>query len=107
MPPFDPIQIDRDWGEWVVLQGYDTRKENDDVEKEQTRERFLYYNTCLVDLKNKSIFAEWAKTANFYGRWMPESTGSIDFYGMTIHGRTHTRLLYMRMGMLMRRYHVM
>lgn len=79
MPPFDPIQIDRDWGEWVVLQGYDTRKENDDVEKEQTRERFLYYNTCLVDLKNKSIFAEWAKTANFYGRWMPESTGSIDF----------------------------
>ena len=79
MPPFDPIQIDRDGGEWVVLQGYDTRKEKDDVEKEQTRERFLYYNTCLVDLKNKSIFAEWAKTANFYGRWMPESTGSIDF----------------------------
>lgn len=79
MPPFDPIQIDRDGGEWVVLQGYDTRKENDDVEKEQTRERFLYYNTCLVDLKNKTIFAEWAKTANFYGRWMPESTGSIDF----------------------------
>lgn len=34
MPPFDPIQIDRDGGEWVVLQGYDTRKENDDVEKE-------------------------------------------------------------------------
>lgn len=79
MPPFSPIQVDRDGGEWVVLQGYDTRKENDDVEKEQTRERFLYYNTCLVDLKNKSIFAEWAKTANFYGRWMPESTGSIDF----------------------------
>lgn len=79
MPPFNPIQVDRDGGEWVVLQGYDTRKENDDVEKEQTRERFLYYNTCLVDLKNKSIFAEWAKTANFYGRWMPESTGSIDF----------------------------
>lgn len=57
MPPFNPIQVDRDGGEWVVLQGYDTRKENDDVEKEQTRERFLYYNTCLVDLKNKSIFA--------------------------------------------------
>ena len=79
MPPFNPIQLDRDGGEWVVLQGYDTRKEKDDVEKEQTRERFLYYNTCLVDLKKKSIFAEWAKTANFYGRWMPESTGSIDF----------------------------
>lgn len=79
MPPFNPIQLDRDGGEWVVLQGYDTRKEKDDVEKEQTRERFLYYNTCLVDLKNKSIFAEWAKTVNFYGRWMPESTGSIDF----------------------------
>lgn len=79
MPPFNPIQLDCDGSEWVVLQGYDTRKEKDDVEKEQTRERFLYYNTCLVDLKNKSIFAEWAKTANFYGRWMPESTGSIDF----------------------------
>lgn len=79
MPPFNPIQLDCDGSEWVVLQGYDTRKEKDDVEKEQTRERFLYYNTYLVDLKNKSIFAEWAKTANFYGRWMPESTGSIDF----------------------------
>lgn len=79
MPPFNPIQLDCDGSEWVVLQGYDTRKEKDDVEKEQTRERFLYYNTCLVDLKNKSIFTEWAKTANFYGRWMPESTGSIDF----------------------------
>lgn len=79
MPPFDPIQVDCNGAEWVVLQGYDTRKENDDVEKEQIRERFLYYNTCLVNLKNKSIFAEWAKTANFYGRWMPESTGSIDF----------------------------
>lgn len=79
MPPFEPIQVDRDGCEWVVLQGYDTRKENDDIEKEQIRERFLYYNTCLVDLENKSVFAEWARTANFYGRWMPESTGSIDY----------------------------
>lgn len=77
MPHFEPIQVDRNGCEWVILQGYDTRKEYDDAE--QTRERFLYYNTCLVDSKNKSIFAEWAKTANFYGRWMPESTGSIDF----------------------------
>ena len=79
MPPFEPIQVDRDGCEWVVLQGYDTRTENDDLEKEQIRERFLYYNTCLVDLKNKYVFTEWAKTANFYGRWMPESTGSIDY----------------------------
>lgn len=79
MPPFEPIQVDRDGCEWVVLQGYDTRTENDDIEKEQIRERFLYYNTCLVDLKNKYVFTEWAKTANFYGRWMPESTGSIDY----------------------------
>lgn len=79
MPPFEPIQVDRDGCEWVVLQGYDIRKENDDIEKEQIRERFLYYNTCLVDLENKSVFAEWARTANFYGRWMPESTGSIDY----------------------------
>lgn len=79
MPPFEPILVDRNGSEWVVLQGYDTRTEKDDIEKEQTRERFLYYNTCLVDIENKSIFEEWAKTANFYGRWMPESTGSIDF----------------------------
>lgn len=27
MPPFNPIQVDHYGGEWVVLQGYDTRKE--------------------------------------------------------------------------------
>lgn len=77
MPPFIPIQHDKSGEEWVVLQGYDTRKEND--ADECARERFVYYNTCLVDDKDKETFSEWAKTADFYGRWMPESTGSIDY----------------------------
>lgn len=77
MPPFIPIQHDKSGEEWVVLQGYDTRKEND--ADECVRERFVYYNTCLVDDKDKETFSEWAKTADFYGRWMPESTGSIDY----------------------------
>lgn len=77
MPPFIPIQQDKSGEEWVVLQGYDTRKEND--ADECARERFVYYNTCLVDDKDKETFSEWAKTADFYGRWMPESTGSIDY----------------------------
>ena len=79
MPPFEPIQVDRNGCEWVVLQGYDTRKEVDGADNEQIRERFLYYNTCFVDMENISIFTDWARNANFYGRWMPESTGSIDF----------------------------
>ncbi|MFR5131033.1 MAG: trypsin-like peptidase domain-containing protein [Segatella copri] len=77
MPPFIPIQHDKSGEEWVVLQGYDTRKEND--ADECVRERFVYYNTCLVDDKDKETFSEWAKAADFYGRWMPESTGSIDY----------------------------
>ena len=77
MPPFIPILHDKKGEEWVVLQGYDTRKENN--EDECRRERFVYYNTCFVDDKDKDTFSEWAKTADFYGRWMPESTGSIDY----------------------------
>lgn len=77
MPPFIPILQDKSGEEWVVLQGYDTRKEND--VDECVRERFVYYNTCFVDAQDKDTFSEWAKTANFYGRWMPESTGSIDY----------------------------
>ena len=77
MPPFIPILQDKSGEEWVVLQGYDTRKEND--VDECVRERFVYYNTCFVDAQDKDTFSEWAKTVDFYGRWMPESTGSIDY----------------------------
>ena len=77
MPPFIPILYDKSGEGWVVLQGYDTRIEND--KDECVRERFVYYNTCLVDDKDEKTFSEWAKTADFYGRWMPESTGSIDY----------------------------
>lgn len=77
MPPFEPILIDREGNEWVVLQGYDTRKEDED--SGVARERFLYYNTCFVGKDKLQVFREWSQTANFYGRWMPESTGSIDY----------------------------
>lgn len=77
MPPFISILYDKNGEEWVVLQGYDTRKEND--EDECIRERFVYYNTCFVDDKDKDAFYEWAKTADFYGRWMPEPRESIDY----------------------------
>lgn len=75
--PFIPIINDKNGEEWVVLQGYDTR--NEEEADEYKRERFLYYNTFFVDDANKEIFYEWAKTVNFYGRWMPENRGSIDY----------------------------
>lgn len=77
MPSLQFIQTDKAGNEWIVLQGYDTKSEQEG--EDHKRERFVYYNTCLVEQANEEIFSEWASEANFYGRWMPEANGSIEF----------------------------
>lgn len=75
MPSLQFIQTDKDGCEWVVLQGYDTKLEEENL----IRERFVYYNTCLVMNDHEKEFMAWSTNMNFYGRWMPEATGSIEF----------------------------
>ncbi len=77
MPSLQFIQTEKAGNEWIVLQGYDTKSEQES--EDLKRERFVYYNTCLVEQANEEIFSKWASEANFYGRWMPEANGSIEF----------------------------
>ena len=75
-PPLYFIVKDRDYKEWVVLQAYSTIKEKNDKEY---REQFVYYNGVFALKKEYDKLREWAADANFYGRWMPEHSGSIDY----------------------------
>lgn len=67
---------DKDKEEWVVLVAHSTMEETDG---ETTRERFVYYNPIIVENARIDEFKEWMSKENFYGRWMPEHTGSTDF----------------------------
>lgn len=75
--PFPYVIVkDKDAKEWVNIVGYQTVPQTKD---EENRETSLYFCPCLVKDENVSVFEEWAKTQNFYGRWMPENTGSSEF----------------------------
>lgn len=78
LPSLNIILRDRNQCEWVVIVGYQKYTQEKDGEK---RESFIYYAPCLVkdtdDCANK--FESWAKEQDFYGRWMPESTGNYEF----------------------------
>ena len=76
MPPLYFIVKDRNGEEWVVLQAYSTIKEENENEK---RERFVFYNGVFAKKSEYGKLRTWAAEANFYGRWMPEHGGSIDF----------------------------
>ena len=76
MPPLYGIITDREGVDWVTLQAYCTIKEGSG---EESREQFVYYNSFLVGNKDYEKFKEWATKTNFYGRWMPEHSGSIDY----------------------------
>ena len=58
--------------EYVMLMGYDTSKEKE-------KEIFLFSNACFVKQEDAEKFANWLKNKNFYGRWMPERRGMIEF----------------------------
>lgn len=63
---------------WAVLTCYDGHNE---PESDNTiKDLFLYSNAAFIKKKDLSRYIGWAKTQNFYGRWMPEHrNGSIDY----------------------------
>lgn len=77
MPPLYFTVKDRNEREWVVLQAYSTIKEEHDDEK---REQFVFYNGMFAEKKDYGKLRAWAAETNFYGRWMPEHSGAIDYH---------------------------
>lgn len=76
MPPLYFSLKDYDGREWIVLQAYSTIKEEKGDDK---REQFVLYNGAFANKNNFEKLRTWASNANFYGRWMPENSGSIDY----------------------------
>ena len=72
LPVFRCFARHEDGGEYVMLMGYDTVKENE-------KETFLFSNSCFVRNEDTYKFEAWAKVQNFYGRWMPERRGMIEY----------------------------
>lgn len=62
--------------EWIVLQAYSTIKEENGDDK---REQFVFYNGAFANKSDFEKLKNWASNKNFYGRWMPEHSGSIDY----------------------------
>lgn len=72
LPVFRCLARHEDGSEYVMLMGYDTARQG-------SKETFLFSNACFVRSEDKDKFAEWAKVQNFYGRWMPERRGMIEY----------------------------
>ena len=72
VPTFRFCAKDDDNQLFIMLYGFDLVKQNQ-------REFAVISNTAFVKASNVTKFKEWCKRQNFYGRWMPERTGSIDF----------------------------
>lgn len=63
---------------WIVLTCYDGHKTN--AMNDTMKDLFLFSNAAFIENNQLAIFKKWAKTVNFYGRWMPECiNGSINF----------------------------
>ena len=72
------IVTDEDSSEWIVLTCYDGHKTN--AESDTVKDLFLFSNAGFVKNDELETFKKWAKSQNFYGRWMPECrNGSIDY----------------------------
>lgn len=78
MPKIQILLRDKSGEEWLVVIGYQKNKQEGSNER---RESFIYYSPCLVPMDEglSEKFAQWAKDQNFYGRWMPEFTGSYEY----------------------------
>lgn len=72
LPNFRNIAKLQNGYEYVMLMGYDTSKED-------KKETSLFSNAGFVKQEYAEKFADWAKNQNFYGRWMPEHQGMIEF----------------------------
>lgn len=72
VPSFRFSAKDNDGRLFVMLYGFDEVKKDG-------KEFAVISNSVFVKNTDATQFEEWCKTQNFYGRWMPEKTGSTDF----------------------------
>lgn len=72
------IVTDEESSKWIVLTCYDGYKAN--AESDTVKDLFLFSNAGFIKNDELETFKKWAKSQNFYGRWMPECrNGSIDY----------------------------
>ena len=76
MPPLYLKVEDNNGREWIVLQAYSIIQEENGDDK---REQFVFYNGVFANKSDFEKLKTWASNTNFYGRWMPEHSGSIDY----------------------------
>lgn len=76
LPPLYFRLKDKKGQEWMVLNAFSIIKESDG---EGERNQFVFYNGMFAHRSDYKKLKEWASEMNFYGRWMPEHGGSIDF----------------------------
>lgn len=72
LPNFRFCAKDKDDQLYIMLYGFDKIKY-------ENKEFAVISNSAFVKKSNATKLKRWCKTQNFYGRWMPERTGSIDF----------------------------
>lgn len=72
LPQFRYTALDDEGTEYVMLMCYDTCKT-------EPKETFIFANAGFVKECDSNKFKDWARNENFYGRWMPERRGMIEF----------------------------
>lgn len=79
LPPVHKLLVvnnPEDCSRWVNLQGYFNWQQKPPVDKElsETERKELWYICTGYFIKSEDVdaFLEWAKTVDFWGRWMPE-----------------------------------
>lgn len=72
LPAFRFKAKDDNGNVYIMLYGFE-------MVKKEGKEFAVISNSAFVRNGNVTKFKKWCETQNFYGRWMPERTGSIDF----------------------------
>jgi len=76
VPAIRFIFKDQDGEEWVRIYGY----ESEDVKQNELGvEGFLFFNSHFVKNDDVATVRDWAKSQNFYGRWLPEAPDLYQF----------------------------
>ena len=63
--------------EWLPIFFFDSRQT--EGREKGNLNQFIFHNSVLVAEQYKNDFSSWAAKQNFYGRWMEECEGSIDY----------------------------
>ena len=62
--------------DWVVFHSYNSFSQ---IVSSLNRKIYLFVNSGFIRNEDYAVFCKWAKSRNFYGRWMPESHGLYEF----------------------------